>query len=57
MDEKQHKKAIWAWVMYDWANSAFITTIGAAVLPTYFFSVSAAGLSEIQQSRATQFGD
>ncbi|MBN1935188.1 MAG: MFS transporter [Anaerolineae bacterium] len=54
VDEKQHKKAIWAWTMYDWANSAFITTIGAAVLPTYFFSVSAAGLSEIQQSRATQ---
>jgi len=54
MDEKQHKKAIWAWAMYDWANSAFITTIGAAVLPTYFFSVSAAGLSEIQQNRATQ---
>ncbi len=54
MDEKKHKKAIWAWAMYDWANSAFITTIGAAVLPTYFFSVSAAGLSEIQQSRATQ---
>jgi UMF1 family MFS transporter len=40
--------------MYDWANSAFITTIGSAVLPTYFGAVAAVGLSQIQQSRATQ---
>jgi UMF1 family MFS transporter len=31
--DKQHKKIINAWVMYDWANSAFATTIMAAVLP------------------------
>ena len=31
MEEKQHKKAIWAWTMYDWGNSAFVTTIMAAV--------------------------
>lgn len=53
-DEKKHKRAIWSWCMYDWANSAFITTIGSAVLPTYFGAVVAAGLSQIQQSRATQ---
>ena len=52
--EKSHKKAILSWCFYDWANSAFITTIGSAVLPTYFGAVAAAGLSEIQQSRATQ---
>jgi UMF1 family MFS transporter len=40
--------------MYDWANSAFITTIGSAVLPAFFGGVVAAGLSDIQQSRATQ---
>jgi UMF1 family MFS transporter len=54
MDDQVHRKIINAWCMYDWANSAFITTIGAAVLPTFFYSVAAAGLSEIQQSRATQ---
>jgi len=54
MDERAHRKIVNAWCMYDWANSAFITTIGAAVLPTFFYSVAAAGLSEIQQSRATQ---
>jgi UMF1 family MFS transporter len=54
VSEKAHKKAVWSWCMYDWANSAFITTIGSAVLPTFFGAVVAAGLSQIQQSRATQ---
>ncbi len=35
-EEKAEKKAIWAWTMYDWANSAFATTIMAAILPVYF---------------------
>ena len=30
--------------MYDWANSAFVTTIVAAVFPIYFQDVAAAGL-------------
>lgn len=38
------KKAIWAWTMYDWANSAFATTIMAAVLPVYYSTVAAEGL-------------
>lgn len=33
-----------AWAMYDWANSAFMTTIIAAVFPIYFASVAAADL-------------
>ncbi|NLA79490.1 MAG: MFS transporter, partial [Chloroflexi bacterium] len=33
---KAKKKAIWAWTMYDWGNSAFATTIMAAILPVYF---------------------
>ncbi|HEY9077228.1 MAG TPA: MFS transporter [Anaerolineaceae bacterium] len=40
------KKTTWAWVMYDWANSAFATTIMAAVLPTYYASVAASNLPE-----------
>ncbi|HQL40561.1 MAG TPA: MFS transporter, partial [Anaerolineaceae bacterium] len=44
MEEKQHKRAIRAWTMYDWANSAFATTIMAAVLPVYYSSVAAAGI-------------
>ena len=52
--ERARQKAIWSWCMYDWANSAFITTIGSAVMPTFFGAVAAVGLSQIQQSRATQ---
>jgi MFS transporter, UMF1 family len=33
-----------AWAMYDWANSAFQTTIVAAVFPIYFQQVAAADL-------------
>jgi UMF1 family MFS transporter len=33
-----------AWAMYDWANSAFQTTIVAAVFPIYFHRVAAAGM-------------
>ncbi|MBN2047415.1 MAG: MFS transporter [Anaerolineaceae bacterium] len=40
----EHKKAINAWTMYDWANSAFATTIMAAVLPVYYSSVAAGNL-------------
>ena len=43
-DEKQHKRAIRAWTMYDWGNSAFATTIMAAVLPVYYSSVAAGNL-------------
>jgi MFS transporter, UMF1 family len=33
-----------AWAMYDWANSAFYTTIIAAIFPIYFQKVAAANL-------------
>ena len=35
-----------AWAMYDWANSAFQTTIIAAVFPIYFHSVVASDLGD-----------
>jgi UMF1 family MFS transporter len=35
-----------AWAMYDWANSAFQTTIIAAVFPIYYQKVAAADLPE-----------
>jgi MFS transporter, UMF1 family len=45
MDEKKRQRAITAWTMYDWANSAFATTIMAAVLPVYYASVAGNNLS------------
>ncbi len=41
---KEYKQRIFAWVMYDWANSAFATTILAVVLPVYYSQVAAANL-------------
>jgi len=35
-----YHQVINAWCMYDWANSAFATTIMAAVLPTFYSSVA-----------------
>ena len=33
---KSNKKAVWGWVMYDWANSAFATTVMAGFFPIFF---------------------
>lgn len=39
-----------AWALYDWGNSAFATTIMAAVLPIYFHDVAASTLPEHQRT-------
>lgn len=36
MEDQIKKRAVRAWTMYDWANSAFATTTMGAVLPNYF---------------------
>ncbi len=38
----EHRRARWAWCLYDWANSAFATVILAAVLPVYFAAIAPA---------------
>ena len=40
-DEREHRKVIKAWTMYDWANSSFATTMMAAVLPIYYATLGA----------------
>ena len=44
IEEKEYRRRIRAWTMYDWANSAFATTIMAAVLPVYYSQVAGATL-------------
>jgi len=39
-----HRPELRAWAMYDWANSAMVTTIISAVFPIYFSKVAGAGL-------------
>jgi UMF1 family MFS transporter len=43
-DQAEYRRRIRAWIMYDWANSAFATTILAAVLPVYYSAVAGAHL-------------
>jgi len=37
------KKAIWGWALYDWANSAFATTVMAGFVPLFFKGYWSAG--------------
>lgn len=41
-----HRKELRAWALYDWANSAFVTTMVAAVFPAFYAAVAASGLPE-----------
>ncbi len=41
-----HRPELRAWALYDWANSAMVTTIVAAVFPIYFYRVAGTGLPE-----------
>jgi len=41
-----------AWALYDWANSAFFTTVVAAVFPVFYRSVVAKGRTDVLESYA-----
>jgi UMF1 family MFS transporter len=41
-----HRRELRAWALYDWANSAFATTMMAGVLPVFYSKVAAATLPD-----------
>ncbi|BBO68317.1 putative MFS-type transporter YxiO [Desulfosarcina alkanivorans] len=41
---KPRKKAVWGWAMYDWANSAFATTVMSGFFPVFFKQYWSAGV-------------
>jgi len=45
-----HRPELRAWALYDWANSAFFTTVVAAVFPVYYATVAAAGRDDVLQT-------
>jgi UMF1 family MFS transporter len=48
-EDRQYRKIVNSWCMYDWANSAFVCTVMAAVFPPFYRSlVLKAGLAENQ---------
>ncbi|QHE51314.1 MFS transporter [Pontibacillus sp. HMF3514] len=48
----KNKKLIRSWAFYDWANSAFATTIMAAVMPIFYVNYAGANL---ENSTATSY--
>jgi MFS transporter, UMF1 family len=45
-----------AWAMYDWANSAFWSTIVTAVFPAFFGSYAAAGMNGVESTSLFAWG-
>ena len=45
------RRELRAWAMYDWANSAFATTIITAIFPVYFTAVAGAPLAPGEATR------
>ena len=44
------RKKVISWALYDWANSAFATTVMAGFFPLFFKSFWAADLSPIEST-------
>ena len=49
---KKLTKSAWSWALYDWANSAFATTIMAGFFPIFFKSYWASDLSDAESTFA-----
>lgn len=45
--EAAEKKRIWSWALYDWANSAFATTVMAGFFPIFFKQYWSQGVDAI----------
>jgi len=50
------KREIFGWAMYDWANSAFSTTIGAAFLGKYIYELAKQAAAQYPDGIARLFG-
>jgi UMF1 family MFS transporter len=52
MVEITKRKMIWSWALYDWANSAFATTVMAGFFPLFFKKYWSAGFSVTESTYA-----
>jgi UMF1 family MFS transporter len=53
MPDKNNKKTIRAWAMFDWANSAYNLVITSAIFPAYYVAITA---NEAKGDRVMFFG-
>lgn len=54
--EKDVKKSVWGWAIYDWANSAFATTVMAGFFPVFFKEFWSAGVDVNVSTARLGFG-
>jgi UMF1 family MFS transporter len=54
---KSEKKAVWGWVMYDWANSAFATTVMAGFFPIFYKQFWSYGVDVNMSTAQLGFGN
>lgn len=50
MERQLDKKKVWSWAFYDWANSAYATTVVAGFFPVFFKEYWSAGSSVTMSS-------
>jgi UMF1 family MFS transporter len=53
MQEKNNKKTIWAWAMFDWANQSYNMVITSTIFPAYYVAITA---NKQQGDMVTFFG-
>ncbi len=53
----KEKKAVWGWAMYDWANSAFATTVMAGFFPIFFKKYWSYGVDVNMSTAQLGFGN
>jgi len=56
MNHTPDRKSINAWCMYDWANSAFATTLMAAMIPIFFRRVAAISMGSSDHLATSLWG-
>ena len=54
---ESRKKSVWGWVMYDWANSAFATTVMAGFFPIFFKQYWSYGVDVNMSTAQLGFGN
>ena len=54
---KSDRKAVWGWALYDWANSAFATTVMAGFFPLFFKGFWSAGTDVNVSTAQLGFGN
>ena len=53
----KNNKAVWGWAMYDWANSAFATTVMAGFFPIFFKQYWSSGVDVNMSTALLGFGN